>query len=434
MERESVSSHIDYVTLQQNFHLPISQVAKDLGVCATVLKKLCRQHGIPRWPHRKIKSLNKMIAVLEETKTESEEEEQQRLIELKALMKKKADIMENPSIIGPTYSHISPRSSNNKPISIINKFHNASPTTSHHQINEIKLTPPQSRLGMQMHQPLHQQPTMQPPAPLNLTAGLQQHNHTMMQAPQQQQMKLAYANRAPILYTSHSALQSSTSPSRTSPDFLRNDSHFGIFTPDRRFSSPLVSEASTRPASAPIPPSSIHPTAIHSNIDQNNFVKPKFQNYHDNFEYNGLKFTPTRSSAPASILSNHSSAFSQINQSPISQTLIAPVYSSSEELSWSAPAPPPSNNIQPSESNLLSSSSLPMHMNHSMTHSLHQLLSNQPLSNLLIDQDNKNPPLYHSRLPVVDQDASNILSSAEPPLPFELDSLKCDISESLARS
>ena len=55
MERESVSSHIDYVTLQQNFHLPISQVAKDLGVCATVLKKLCRQHGIPRWPHRKVR-------------------------------------------------------------------------------------------------------------------------------------------------------------------------------------------------------------------------------------------------------------------------------------------------------------------------------------------------------------------------------------------
>ena len=382
-----------------------------------------------------------MIAVLEETKTESEEEEQQRLIELKALLKKKADIMENPSIIGPTYSHISPRSSNNKPISIINKFHNASPTTSHHQVNEIKLTPPQSRLGMQMHQ--HQQSTMQAPSPLNLTAGLQQHqhqqqqqNHTMLQAHPQQPMKLAYANRPPILYTSHSALQSSTSPSRTSPDFLQNEFHFGKFTADRRFSSPLVSEASTRPASAPIPPSSIHPSSMHSNMDQNNFVKPKFQNYHDNFEYNGLKFTPTRSSAPASILSNHSSAFSQINQSPISQTLIAPVYSSSEELNWSAPVPPLSNNLQSSESNLLSSSSLPMHMNHhSMTHSLHQLLSNQPLSNLLIDQDNKNPPLYHSRLPVVDQDGSNLLSSAvEPPLPFELDSLKCDISDSLARS
>lgn len=50
----SNSSHIDYAVLQQHFHLPISQVAKELGVCATVLKKLCRQHGIPRWPHRKV--------------------------------------------------------------------------------------------------------------------------------------------------------------------------------------------------------------------------------------------------------------------------------------------------------------------------------------------------------------------------------------------
>lgn len=55
MERKPTSSsHIDYSVLQQHFHLPISQVAKELGVCATVLKKLCRQHGIPRWPHRKV--------------------------------------------------------------------------------------------------------------------------------------------------------------------------------------------------------------------------------------------------------------------------------------------------------------------------------------------------------------------------------------------
>merc|ERR1712100_586671 len=71
--RVSSSPQIDYALLQQHFHLPISEVAKELGVCATVLKKLCRKHGIPRWPHRKIKSLNKLIAALEETKTETEE-------------------------------------------------------------------------------------------------------------------------------------------------------------------------------------------------------------------------------------------------------------------------------------------------------------------------------------------------------------------------
>jgi hypothetical protein len=41
-------------TLSKYFHLPINDVAKELGVCATVLKKICRKNGIPRWPHRKV--------------------------------------------------------------------------------------------------------------------------------------------------------------------------------------------------------------------------------------------------------------------------------------------------------------------------------------------------------------------------------------------
>lgn len=40
--------------LAQYFHLPISKAAKEVGVCATVLKKICRRNGIPRWPYRKV--------------------------------------------------------------------------------------------------------------------------------------------------------------------------------------------------------------------------------------------------------------------------------------------------------------------------------------------------------------------------------------------
>lgn len=107
--RVSSSSQIDYPLLQQYFHLPISEVAKELGVCATVLKKLCRKHGIPRWPYRKIKSLNKLITSLEETKTDNEEEEQQRQSELRSLRKRKQEIIDNPAIIGPTYSRVTPK-------------------------------------------------------------------------------------------------------------------------------------------------------------------------------------------------------------------------------------------------------------------------------------------------------------------------------------
>eukprot|EP00960_Hanusia_phi_P047322 758336-Hanusia_phi.AAC.2 len=39
--------------LTQYLHLPEKTVAKELGICLTSLKKLCRQHGITRWPYRK---------------------------------------------------------------------------------------------------------------------------------------------------------------------------------------------------------------------------------------------------------------------------------------------------------------------------------------------------------------------------------------------
>lgn len=40
-------------------------MAKKLGVCLTSLKKLCRQHGIHRWPYRKLKSIEKKVEKLE---------------------------------------------------------------------------------------------------------------------------------------------------------------------------------------------------------------------------------------------------------------------------------------------------------------------------------------------------------------------------------
>lgn len=47
--------------LSHYFHMPITQASKELKVGLTVLKKRCREFGIPRWPHRKMKSLNSLI-------------------------------------------------------------------------------------------------------------------------------------------------------------------------------------------------------------------------------------------------------------------------------------------------------------------------------------------------------------------------------------
>ena len=51
--------------LSQYLHLPEKAVAKELGICLTSLKKLCRGFGITRWPYRKLKSLDKKIAKAE---------------------------------------------------------------------------------------------------------------------------------------------------------------------------------------------------------------------------------------------------------------------------------------------------------------------------------------------------------------------------------
>ena len=43
------------------FYMPIRQAAKELNVGVTLLKKSCRKLGIPRWPHRKLKSLQTLV-------------------------------------------------------------------------------------------------------------------------------------------------------------------------------------------------------------------------------------------------------------------------------------------------------------------------------------------------------------------------------------
>ena len=59
--RNSKNVELSFNMLSKYFDMPILEASKKLKVGLTVLKKRCRLFGIPRWPHRKMKSLNSLI-------------------------------------------------------------------------------------------------------------------------------------------------------------------------------------------------------------------------------------------------------------------------------------------------------------------------------------------------------------------------------------
>ncbi|XP_010420284.1 PREDICTED: uncharacterized protein LOC104705893 [Camelina sativa] len=52
---------------RMHFHLPIESAAREMKVCPTVIKKICREGGLMRWPHRKIKCLLTRIESLKKS-------------------------------------------------------------------------------------------------------------------------------------------------------------------------------------------------------------------------------------------------------------------------------------------------------------------------------------------------------------------------------
>ncbi|PIA46740.1 hypothetical protein AQUCO_01500350v1 [Aquilegia coerulea] len=87
--KKAVSERIAEIALDdlvKYFDLPITEASKILKVGLTVLKRKCRELGIPRWPHRKIKSLDTLIHDLQE---EAERQERENEVAAMAVNKRK---------------------------------------------------------------------------------------------------------------------------------------------------------------------------------------------------------------------------------------------------------------------------------------------------------------------------------------------------------
>lgn len=51
-----------YEELAQYFHVGINEAAEALGICPSAIKRICRRHGLNRWPHRRIISIGRNMA------------------------------------------------------------------------------------------------------------------------------------------------------------------------------------------------------------------------------------------------------------------------------------------------------------------------------------------------------------------------------------
>ncbi|KAH7463605.1 hypothetical protein PRIC1_006690 [Phytophthora ramorum] len=84
--------------LRPHFNKPMAVVAKELGVCITLMKKICRRNGLLRWPHRRIRSLVNRITSLQVLMGNAAGAERKRFqMQIAGLREELSAVIQNPN-------------------------------------------------------------------------------------------------------------------------------------------------------------------------------------------------------------------------------------------------------------------------------------------------------------------------------------------------
>ncbi|CAH0474520.1 unnamed protein product [Peronospora belbahrii] len=131
-----VTKHISIEELRAHFDRPIIDVAKDFGICITLMKKICRRNGIKRWPHRQIRSLSKSIASMEAAMLSAHGSERDKYRDqIMSLKMKRESVIADPNKDNSLRHRISP------PPSMVGDSTHQSMCASHHVPLTLKLSP-----------------------------------------------------------------------------------------------------------------------------------------------------------------------------------------------------------------------------------------------------------------------------------------------------
>ena len=79
-----LKGHTSVHEVAAHFHRPINEASRHLKICPTVLKKICRKAGLPRWPHRKLQSIDRELTKLQQLVAEEDTQTEEQVEGLKS--------------------------------------------------------------------------------------------------------------------------------------------------------------------------------------------------------------------------------------------------------------------------------------------------------------------------------------------------------------